>query len=167
MPEEYIILFNANKCTGCHGCEAACKSWRNVELGVAWRRVDNLWYGRYPCVKSASLSLACMHCIEPACVTACPTGAIEKRPDGGVVMVDRDVCTGCQSCLEACPFRVPQFGTDGTMQKCDLCADEVDLTASAPPCVVTCPTKALWYGKINAKKKSGAEQSLKELLEAH
>ena len=166
MPEEFVILFSEKKCIQCHGCETACKSWRGVELGVKWRRVDNLWSGRYPRVKSTSLSLSCMHCVDPACVRACPTGAIEKRPDSGVVIVDRDGCNGCQSCLDACPFHVPQFGTDGMMQKCDLCCDETDLAAGGPPCVVMCPTKALQYGKIDSQLKTIVERSLKELLEA-
>ncbi len=161
MPEECAILFSEVQCIQCHGCETACKSWRGVELGVKWRRVDNLWVGRYPHVKSASLSLACLHCVDAACVTACPADAIKKRPEDGVVLVDREACTGCQSCLEACPFQVPQFGKDGTMQKCDLCTNEPVLAGGVPPCVSTCPTKALRYGRITPLEKIVAVQSLR------
>ena len=164
MSEEFLILFNENKCIQCRGCETACKSWRSVEPGVKWRRVDNLWHGHYPQVKSTSLSLACMHCAEPACIAACPVGAINKRLKDGIVSVDREACIGCLACLEACSFHVPQFGADGTMQKCDFCADDDGFSDGGPPCVITCPTKALRYKKVTTEEKILIEQSLKEQL---
>jgi anaerobic dimethyl sulfoxide reductase subunit B (iron-sulfur subunit) len=102
-----------------------------------------------------------MHCIEPACVAACPESAIEKRAEDGIVIVDRDACTGCQACLDACPFGVPQFGVDGKMQKCDLCIGAIDMDIESPPCVATCPTKALFFGKMERDKKADAERAMR------
>jgi Fe-S-cluster-containing dehydrogenase component len=161
MAAEYGISFLKERCIQCHGCEAACKSWRGVESGVKWRRVDNIWHGSYPRVTSTSASIACMHCVEPACVDACPEAAIEKRALDGIVIVDRDVCTGCGVCLDACPFVVPQFGVDGKMQKCDLCIGAIDRDAESPPCVATCPTKALLFGKMKKEEKTAAERSMR------
>lgn len=139
------IAFIADICIECHGCEVACKSWNHVELGVSYRKIDKVWDEENPLfARRIPASQACRHCEDPACVQACPTQAIEKIAVHGAVLVDRETCIGCQVCLTACPYSVPQFGADGTMQKCDLCfykAAEHD--AGAQPCVFTCPTGAL------------------------
>jgi len=104
--------------------------------------VVETWNGVYPVVTRSFFSLACMHCEKPACAAACPTGAITKRAEDGIVVVDRDKCNGCRDCFLACPFGVPQFGDDGTMQKCDFCLE----TDGKPACAVSCPSEALNFG---------------------
>ena len=164
MSEQYGFSFVKEKCLQCFGCEVACKSWRDAESGVRWRRVYNIWLGRYPEVKNASASIACMHCVDPVCVKACPVDAIKKRGEDGIVVVDRSKCTGCKTCLKECPFGAPQFGADGRMQKCDMCINEVDLSKESPPCIETCPTKALQFGKMNTKEKITIEQDIQKLI---
>ncbi|MBP2645967.1 MAG: putative anaerobic dimethyl sulfoxide reductase, chain reductase, iron-sulfur subunit [Firmicutes bacterium] len=143
MFEKYSILFIQENCIQCHGCEVACKNWRNVELGVNWRKVDTIWQGKYPDSKNVPIMMACRQCADPACAAACPVGAIEKNDAAGVVLVNRGKCIGCKVCFEACPYDVPQFGVDGTMQKCDWCFHETNGNPIKPPCVTTCPTQAL------------------------
>ncbi|MCG1025400.1 4Fe-4S dicluster domain-containing protein [Dehalobacter sp.] len=138
------IVFHQENCISCHGCEVACKSWRGVELGVKWRRIDTIWHGDYPHIKSKPISVTCRHCDDPACLQCCPTGAIEKIAATGIVIVNHDLCSGCQTCAEACSYLIPQFGIDGKMQKCDLCYQAVG-DSGIPPCVATCPTQALEY----------------------
>lgn len=164
MPTQYGFSFVQERCVQCHGCEVACKSWRDGELGVRWRRVTNAWVGRYPHVKNASLSVSCMHCVDPECVKACPVQAIGKRIDDGIVVVDRDKCIGCRTCLESCPYGAPQFGVDGKMQKCDMCLGRMDSCGSLPPCAETCPTKALTLRCMEVGEKLSAELDIKELL---
>jgi Fe-S-cluster-containing dehydrogenase component len=164
MSLEYGISYNKENCVQCHGCEVACKSWRNIELGVRWRRVDNSWQGHYPEVKNISASVACMHCLKPACVEACPEGAIEKRDEDGIVIVDRDKCTGCETCLEECPFEAPAFGSDSKMQKCDMCLNKINYEIETPPCVETCPTKALVFVKTDEQEKRAIEEAVKKLI---
>lgn len=164
MSEQYGISYNEENCIQCHGCEVACKSWRNVELGVRWRRIKNIWQGSYPNVKNLTASIACMHCVEPVCVEVCPEGAIKKRDEDGVVVVDRDKCIGCETCLEKCPFDVPAFGVDNKMQKCDMCVNEIDFEIDSPPCVETCPTKALLFVKLDEQEKRVGEEALKTLI---
>jgi anaerobic dimethyl sulfoxide reductase subunit B (iron-sulfur subunit) len=164
MPVEYGIFYTKENCIQCHGCEVACKSWRNIEFGIRWRRVDNIWQGHYPKIKNISASVACMHCAEPVCVEVCPEGAIEKRDEYGIVAVNGDKCTGCQTCLEECPFDAPVFGADSRMQKCDMCFNEINFETESPPCVETCPTKALMFVKADKQQKRAMEESLKELM---
>ncbi len=99
------------------------------------------------------LSLSCMHCAQPACAEACPVGAISKRADDGIVTVDRDACQGkdnCDMCKQACPYDIPQYGTEenAKMQMCNFCIER--LTAGRrPSCVVACPARALDYGPMD------------------
>ena len=162
MNEELVFVFHQDSCIQCHGCEMACKMWRKTEPGVAWRRVLNIWEGRYPQAACASLSLSCLHCAEPACAGACPTGAITKRHIDGAVLVDQSLCIGCRACLDACPYGVPQFGTDGLMQKCDLCVSEAD-GRLMPPCAATCPTGALALAAMTPDFKKEQENDMLRL----
>jgi anaerobic dimethyl sulfoxide reductase subunit B (iron-sulfur subunit) len=161
--KELKIAFSPEKCTQCHGCEVACKTWRGLGYGVQYRRVLNIWQGKYPLVKSASISLACLHCVEPACVAVCPEGAISKRVEDGLVMVDNALCTGCETCAAACAFGVPQFGDNGTMHKCDLCRDQ-PLARAVPPCVDTCPGEALSLIEVTPSEKKVDEAEITQLL---
>ncbi len=162
---EWGFCFDQAACIQCFGCEAACKMWRQTEAGIKWRRVLNVWHGAYPDVTCSAVSLSCQHCHAPACADVCPVSAISKQADG-LVRVDRDVCIGCQACLDACPYDVPQYGADGLMQKCDLCTDapNPDLDGTRPPCVVTCPTRALTLIHMTADEKRQTEQDILKSL---
>ena len=104
------------------------------------------WEGNFPELKRTFLSISCMHCAEPDCLNICPTEAIYRRSEDGLVLVDDDKCNGCQECLTACPYGIPQIGKDGMMQKCDYCIG----LGTEPVCAVHCPTGALSFGDINA-----------------
>jgi anaerobic dimethyl sulfoxide reductase subunit B (iron-sulfur subunit) len=86
-------------------------------------------------------------------VDVCPFSAISKREEDGVVIVDRDVCTGgdvCgRLCEKHCPYKSPQFGfgPNPKMEKCTFCADRLDVNKN-PACVDACPTRALEAGPI-------------------
>jgi len=86
-----------------------------------------------------------MHCGKPTCIEACPTGAISKRGEDGIVVVDGGKCDGCRDCFPACPYGVPQFSDDGIMQVCDFCAR----INREPACVASCPAKALNFGALD------------------
>jgi len=148
------FLHHSEKCIQCHTCETACKSRRGSEHGVKLRRVYNVWHGGYPDISSSTVSVACLHCTEPACVKTCSAGAIRKRAEDGIVLVDHALCTGCRECGTVCPVGAPQFGGDGIMQKCDLCISDTLSGSSAPICVLVCPTQALELAQMSAEEKS-------------
>ena len=159
MAKQYGFYFDADRCVQCRACETACKSAHDIEPGLRWRRVIDIWEGEFPDVACTYFSLACMHCARPACAEACPTGAITKRAEDGIVVVDREKCNGCRECSAACPFDVPQFGADGTMQKCDFCIER----GREPACVATCPAEALFYGTMEELSRLAEAKSAKKL----
>lgn len=165
MSKQYGFDFNVERCVQCHACEVACKSFHNIEPGVKRRRIASAWEGQYPDIRNMTISLACLHCGEPACESVCPTGAIYKRIEDGIVVVDQTRCIGCHCCFLACPFGVPQFGSDGKMQKCDLCADRLN-QGEEPPCVATCPAEALHFGTMEALAEKATGRLARRLISA-
>jgi anaerobic dimethyl sulfoxide reductase subunit B (iron-sulfur subunit) len=163
---QMVFYFNRSRCTGCYACVVTCKDWHDIPPGpVFLRRVIVTEEGRYPEVTVSFLSTACHHCAHPACVPACPAGAITKRETDGIVVVDRELCLGGEQCarvcLEACPYEAPQFGEepDARMQKCDLCSGRWQ-EGRKPVCVEACPMRALDAGsqeEMEAKYGLGKE----------
>ncbi|MBI2869307.1 MAG: 4Fe-4S dicluster domain-containing protein [Chloroflexi bacterium] len=148
------FYFDQTRCTGCFTCAVACKDWHDVPAGPAhWMRVRPEERGKYPDLFLAYTCTNCYHCAAPACVDACPVNAISKRPEDGLVLVDREQCIGRDNCggpcLEVCSYAAPQFGAEDNpkMQKCDFCADRLS-EGKPPACVAGCPTRALDSGPL-------------------
>ncbi len=156
MAKQLGFYFDGSACVGCKTCQIACKDKNNLPLGVRWRRVfeyagggwvqqGDQWVANN--VFGYNISLACNHCENPACVTACPTGAMMKNANG-VISVNADQCVGCRYCEWACPYGAPQFDeAKGVMTKCNLCEDLI-AQGQNPACVDACPLRALEFGDI-------------------
>ena len=148
------FYIDQSRCTGCYTCTVACKDWHDVPAGpVNWRWLVTVENGKYPKVFVAFLSLSCLHCAEPTCISACPADAITKRTQDGIVVVDKESCLGkeaCGLCKEACPYHAPQFGDEqeARVEKCDLCADRWQ-QGKKPVCVEACPMRALDAGPLD------------------
>ena len=145
MSPQYGFYFDAERCINCRACETACKARNNVEYGIFLRKTIEIWNGEFPDISRTFVAMSCLHCAEPACMAVCPADAITKRSEDGIVVVDREKCTGCGLCRDACPYGVPQFGADGTMQKCDYCLE----TGGEPACTAPCPANALFHGTMD------------------
>ncbi len=158
------FYLDLNRCTSCYACVVACKAHHALaEEGIYWRRVMTLEAQVGQSVRVANLSLSCMHCAEPACSSICPAAAISKRPEDGIVLVNSARCIGCKMCLLACPFGIPQFGSDGKMQKCDFCIERLEKSL-APACAQTCPARALHAAGLDELSSLAVKKSAHRLI---
>ena len=94
--------------------------------------------------------MACLHCADAPCVTACPVGCLYKDPATGLTRYDTTNCIGCHSCAMACPYGAPTFRPTGEkrprekMEKCHGCLERIQ-AGLQPACVHSCPTGALTW----------------------
>ena len=147
------ILTDVTRCIGCELCVAKCKEIN--KLGVdrpwPWLSPDRLSAARWTTVitrpGSRYVRKHCQHCLDPACVAACPVAALRRTPEGAVIY-DVSVCLGCRYCMNACPFGIPRYNWESArpaIQKCNLCHPRI-LEGKKPGCVEVCPTEATIFG---------------------
>ncbi|HHV63693.1 MAG TPA: 4Fe-4S dicluster domain-containing protein [Peptococcaceae bacterium] len=147
----YALVIDSRRCIGCHSCTVACRVHNELPIDMIYNPVTTVGpKGVFPHVRMMHIPLLCMHCDNPPCVDACPTGASQQRPDG-IVWVDQNKCVGCKACVMACPYgaRVSNKET-GTVQKCDFCMERVE-DGLLPFCVKTCHQKARIFGDLDDK----------------
>lgn len=151
------FYFDMTRCIGCKTCQIACKDVNDLEVGILFRKVRHFETGRFPDAEAFNYSASCNHCENPQCVAVCPVGAMYKAEDG-TVQHDDDACLGCQYCVMACPYGVPQYFEDkGITGKCSSCA-ELRSNGEQPACVAACLMRCLDFGDLEElKEKYGAE----------
>jgi len=90
----------------------------------------------------------CNHCLNPACVAACPSGAIYKRGEDGVVLVNEDECRAWRMCVSACPYKKVYYNwSTGKSEKCILCFPRME-TGQAPACAHSCVGRIRYMGVL-------------------
>jgi nitrate reductase beta subunit len=90
----------------------------------------------------------CNHCLNPACVASCPSGALHKRGEDGIVLIDQKVCRAWRSCVSACPYKKTYFNWQtGKSEKCILCFPRVE-TGQAPACFHSCVGRIRYLGVL-------------------
>jgi formate dehydrogenase iron-sulfur subunit len=154
MKSPVAILTDTTRCTGCERCVDACKEENHLGRDHPWRgqgSVSALSSSRYctvlPRPGHRYVREQCRHCLEPACVSACLVGAMQKTPEGPVIY-DADRCMGCRYCLAACPYGIPRYEWYERVphvSKCNLCAHRIR-EGKLPACVEACPEKATIFG---------------------
>ncbi len=165
-PDRFGMLSDLTRCIGCRRCEAACNKANNLPPPkTSFEATSVFEEKRKPYVadvqsytavnrygangKTVYRKVQCMHCEEPACVSACLVGALTKSPEGPVVWNEK-VCIGCRYCITACPFYVPAFeyssAFDPRIQKCFMCYHRIT-KGIVPACAEACPVEAITFGK--------------------
>ncbi|MBN2560605.1 MAG: 4Fe-4S dicluster domain-containing protein [Phycisphaerae bacterium] len=167
------VLVDLTKCNGCRQCEAACQRVNGFEAptddalkdrsifsqhrrpGPRAYTTVNEFAGQGNAVEPRPIYVKanCLHCNDPACVSACLVRAMEKQPNGAVTY-DAWKCMGCRYCMVACPFQIPTYEYDNVLtpqvRKCTLCSNEGNPNKGGiPACVQACPKECLIYGKRN------------------
>ncbi len=156
--ESWGMLIDLTRCAGCNSCTLACKESNNLpEAHIIPEALDEQ---AYTFVEPVSVITAdggnetryvkrqCMHCLNAACVSACPAAAMYSSGEGPIVY-RADRCLGCRYCAAVCPFTVPRFNWDDPLtakiNKCWFCYDRLQ-EGQKPACVKACPSGALRFG---------------------
>ena len=146
------ILVDVTKCTGCSTCVQACVEANHLgqDHPTVQAEPDGLsadrWLAIVQSPEGQPVRKSCRHCVEPACVSVCPVGAMYKTPEGAVVY-DASRCMGCRYCMMACPFGIPRYEWGSAapkVQKCTLCYQRLQ-HGQQPACVEACPSQALTF----------------------
>ena len=152
------VLVDTTRCIGCRACEFACATANGLPEPDAnavpsperdtsptqWTVVK----GYQVADRTITAKRQCMHCLQPACASACLTRAMHKTPDGPVTWTSSK-CMGCRYCMVSCPFDVPRFEYHSAVpriQKCQMCFARV-AAGEQPACVAACPAQALTCGR--------------------
>ncbi len=149
------MLNDAAKCIGCLSCVAACKKANGLpeenkySLETSAETWTTVRFNKTADGKMINVKMQCMHCTNPSCAGICPTGAAHKT-DGGVVVIDQEICVGCRNCMVACPYNIPGFSEEeGTVRKCEFCRERV-AKGLIPACAEACPAGAIEFGDRSA-----------------
>jgi Fe-S-cluster-containing dehydrogenase component len=150
------VVLDLNRCIGCLACTVACKMENNLGSGFAYNKVLRVGPSParegavFPDVEMYFLPLMCQHCENPSCAEACPEKAF-YRTDDGRVLIDKDRCSGCGLCTEACPYGLCGFNKkDHVAAKCDLCRHLTE-RGELPACVAQCAGRVMAFGDPEEK----------------
>jgi formate dehydrogenase iron-sulfur subunit len=158
------FFIDTTTCTGCRGCQIACKQWKKLpaEKTVnrgSFQNPEDLSFTTYKLVRMTEAEIdkklrwlffpdQCRHCLEPPCLEAAgePTAIYKDKATGAVIYtkVTKDLDT--DAIIESCPYNIPRKGPDGSLAKCDMCIDRVS-NGLLPACVKTCPTGTMNFGE--------------------
>jgi Fe-S-cluster-containing dehydrogenase component len=154
------MLYDATLCIGCKTCMVACNEANELppdtgasgglyqapaSLNAKTKNVIKLYRKGE---EQSFVKAQCMHCVDPACTTACMMHAL-KKDERGIVYWEGERCVGCRYCQVACPYGVLQFewaSLNPRIVKCELCRHRL-AKGDRPACVEVCPRKAVIYGK--------------------
>ncbi len=179
MLKSPAILFDPSLCTGCRGCQVACKQWNGLEgessgwfegpsyTNPKWISANTwlLLQMHEESIQDGKLvwcftQRRCHHCKESRCVELCPAEPkAARRDEYGIVTIDPELCIGCGTCVENCPFGAPKLSEEYEIaRKCTMCIDRQKVGLK-PACAATCPTGATLFGEREELVKIGLERA--------
>ncbi|MDR3185917.1 MAG: 4Fe-4S ferredoxin [Christensenellaceae bacterium] len=136
------VYVNEQWCLGCRLCEYYCAFANSNESDIVKALKDKKIHSniRVETKGNINFAVSCRHCEEPLCVKGCITGALQKKD--GLIVVDKDRCIHCYTCIVCCPYGAVSPSADGVIQKCELCAK---ISGNQPACVKGCINQAIVY----------------------
>ena len=162
------------------------KRMQKIEWGPNWEEIlgtefskrskdknfDNIQkeiYGQFENTFMMYLPRLCEHCLNPACVASCPSGAIYKREEDGIVLIDQEKCRGWRMCISGCPYKKIYFNwKSGKSEKCIFCYPRIE-SGMPTVCSETCVGRIRYLGvllydadRIKEVASAPAEQDLYE-----
>ena len=157
--QQYAMLIDTTRCNGCQACERACSEKNGLPLPEKKPEVGSerntgpeaLTVVNATATNNKGLIFSktqCMHCDQPACVSACLVNAMYKTAEGPVIWQE-DKCMGCRYCMIACPYDVPKFeygSLNPKIRKCVMCYDRIG-AGKMPACAEACPQEAILFGR--------------------
>lgn len=154
---QYGFVVDTKRCIGCRTCVVSCKMENDVPIGTFRSKLLNskgtmdydAYEGTWPDVTLTFRFANCQQCSAAPCVQVCPVGATYKRSEDGIVVIDKELCIGCKSCIVACPYDARSFNeSEGVTDKCDLCLSRLE-QGLVPMCEYCCPARALTTGDFD------------------
>ena len=156
---QYAFEVDLDKCSGCKACVSACHSLNGLDEGETWREVGLLFTDDWRHPFQQTITTACHHCADPACLNGCPVLAYDKDEVTGIVRHLDDQCIGCQYCVMKCPYDVPKYSARrGIVRKCDMCANRLAVN-EAPACAQACPSEAIRITIVSKSSSSSFSSS--------
>ena len=168
---QQAFFYDETRCSGCKTCVFACNDYHDLGVGESYRKVYECTGGETK--KSAegitttcvcyNVVLACNHCAQPICMQVCPTEAMHRDAEWGLISVDVRKCIGCGYCHMSCPYDAPRVDKEkGHSVKCDGCFERV-CAGEKPICVEACPARALDFGLVDEMAKRGERAAIAPL----
>ncbi|AXO13811.1 nitrate reductase subunit beta [Thalassospira indica] len=103
-------------------------------------------YGEYENTFMMYLPRLCEHCLNPACAASCPSGAIYKREEDGIVLIDQEKCRGWRMCVSGCPYKKVYYNwSTGKSEKCTMCYPRIE-SGNPTVCSETCVGRIRYIG---------------------
>jgi Fe-S-cluster-containing dehydrogenase component len=147
-----VLVVDHELCSGCMQCVHTCSL---VKFGVGSHELSRIKMAAVNKYIFDAYAQPCLQCVKPRCLLNCPTQAIIVDKVTGARVIEDNLCDGCQTCINSCPFTPPRISFDKLRNKaikCDLCEGD-------PACVKACPTGALLYRTKPDEAKTGQAQS--------
>ena len=137
------LIVDSTKCTGCMSCVLVCSYIKFGVFSPEHSRIKLLKFEK----SGVDAPIVCQQCEVARCMEACPTDALVRDAETGIIVIDEEICDGCGICMVSCPYGAISINPESSrknrmMLKCDLCAGD-------PQCVNWCETGALQYVSLD------------------